>query len=158
MHTSIYVPPQLLPELCSLGYQSGEGSTTCSPCPSGYGCPSPSHPTLNYPCLPGFYSESGNVHCTPCPPGSACPNVSRAEIIPCEAGSYSLDGSTDCIPCPAGWQCPYVDSHGNAPCPLVSGIFRDYNVADLLSICMYLHVTPHRQAQLLTMYVYLCVK
>ena len=77
------------------------------------------------------------MHCVPCPPGSACPNVSKAEIIPCVAGSYSMDGSTDCNPCPAGWQCPYVDSHGNAPCPLVSGIFQDYNVANCLPTTVY---------------------
>ena len=122
---------QALPVLCIPGYQSSEGSTECSPCPAGFGCPLSSDPTLNFACTSGLYSPEGERVCLSCPAGSACPNTSVSVV--CEAGTFSLEGYTVCEPCPAGWACSYTDGHGNAPCTLVS-VYTLY-----CTVCLYIY-------------------
>lgn len=116
MFTRVLLQGPSLP--CLPGFQSVAGSTECSPCPAGFGCPLTSDPSLNFACVPGSFSSEGVSVCSSCPAGSACPNTSASVL--CESGSFSLDGYTECEPCPAGWACPYTTGHGNAPCTRVS--------------------------------------
>lgn len=55
------------------GYQSNDGWTNCTACPSAYACPSQSDPGQNTPCAEGSYSEEGQATCTLCPAGKRCP-------------------------------------------------------------------------------------
>lgn len=55
------------------GYISGNGSTDCTVCPSGYACPDNTDPSQNYECPDGFYSIEGATTCTGCSAGYFCP-------------------------------------------------------------------------------------
>ena len=117
---SILYMLQASPEMCGLGFQSSMGQLNCSPCPTGYACPSTSDPSLNIPCSPGFYSASGDVNCNACTAGNYCPNTTVAQEFSCPKGTYSKAAAVSCSPCPLGWKCPFTDGHGNIECALVS--------------------------------------
>ena len=81
-----------------------QGSTSCSECPAGYSCLTPSDNIRA--CSEGSYSLLGQANCTLCPAGYACPTTTETPFR-CQLGQTTngTRGSTNCIDCPAGFEC-----------------------------------------------------
>lgn len=83
----------LAPVACSNNYYSLARATACSPCPTGYQCPTTS--TIQA-CASGFYSDGLQTACSECAAGFYCPNThSGADVFACDQGRLT-DSSGSC--------------------------------------------------------------
>lgn len=84
------------------------GSTTDSPCPAGYFCPSLNQSVA---CSEGTFCPAGSPLWSLCPAGSYCPNP--AEKVACDPGSFCLEGSVQPQECSFLSHCFCDGPHGS---------------------------------------------
>ena len=93
----------------SFGASTGNGNTTCTPCPAG-----------------SFTEDLGQSNCSACPPGGFCPSpgaATRTTWVPCPSGRFSpdpgLSAESQCVACPDGTYNPSsggTDEGACVPC------------------------------------------